>query len=572
MDIWRIIHHQTEFEIDAESSSTSGDSGGLSHIDNQTLEEGRAVFGGASGSHYPHTDSVGTSLLDDSSFPTTSTRNHSESEYRNSSGQCSQRSDRHYSTAMPLCSNQRAPSEFGNHEDFETTTPRQDPMYDPHIALKSMRNRITDRMGDCGARSSSTNGDSGGLWHIDNPILEEERAVFGGTSGSHYSHVGTSVLDDSSFPTTSTGDHSGPLTSPHLNESEYRNSSGQCSQRSERHYSTAMPMFSNPRAPSEFVNYEDFDHQRRSANFQTTTPRQDLMYDPHIGRSQVVVPTLTTSGRLEKSFERNVFAHRGGFPYFPETQNIEHNTSMVSKCGAMECNSCKEMTREPVSLNMSTLTRPPSPSFSRLTRPESGHEPKQTKKRTAVCLRAFRVNASLKAAAATAVFPTPIGKIINTDHIIKFIKADDAETGKCKLCEQRLSNDYSLLRHWIGAHAFKDFQVALTCPHEDHSNSVINSPQRQDIMLAALYSCPLHGCLYAWVGVFTTKDDLNKHVRSHYRIIRDFGEGRGYNIEDKLEQMEERVETYINEHPFWQQVDRRYFFSRNHKLIWLLNQ
>ncbi|KAF8516590.1 hypothetical protein BU17DRAFT_67415 [Hysterangium stoloniferum] len=69
MDVWRIIHHRTYAENDAESSSTERDPDGVGDIDIQTyeasykilLEEGRAGLGATLGSHSLHTGSVGTS-------------------------------------------------------------------------------------------------------------------------------------------------------------------------------------------------------------------------------------------------------------------------------------------------------------------------------------------------------------------------------------------------------------------------------------------------------------------------------------------------------------------------------
>ncbi|KAF8524137.1 hypothetical protein BU17DRAFT_63496 [Hysterangium stoloniferum] len=440
------------------------------------------------------------------------------------------------------------------------------------------------------------------LWRIihhqthseNDTVLEERREIFGEASGNDFPHtaiiqsrdrrfavvsgsVGTSILNDSSLPASFTRDPSGPFPLPHLNEFEYRNSSR--SQRTDRHYSTAMPVYAYPRAPSEFakrnisefVDHGYFGRQRRSTNFETTIPHAYPTDDSHTGRPEVVVPMLCTSGRLNEPFEGNVFAHGGSLTRSPPHQNLEHARSMASKSGTMEHNSCREIAREPeVSSNMTTLKRRPSIS------PTHPTEPKSRRKCPTLILRAFTVSASLMATAASAVFPTPFRKRTDIADFVTFITAANpqAVTRTCKLCREHLTRQDSLVRHWIRVHAFTDLQVALMRPHEDQSDLVINTTQRRDILLAALYTCPLKGCLgLSRVGVFVTKDDLQRHVRGHYRIlIEASGEEKGRGTEAELEKMQEQVTTYLNNHAFWQRVDRTHFNSRDYKLVWLLNQ
>ncbi|KAF8524103.1 hypothetical protein BU17DRAFT_85188 [Hysterangium stoloniferum] len=409
--------------------------------------------------------------------------------------------------------------------------------------------------------------------------LEERRAAFGEASRNEFPHtammqsrdrrlavvsgsVGTSILNDSSLPASFTRDLSRPFPPPHLNQFDSR------SQRSDRHYSTAMPVYAYPRAPSD---YGHFDRQRRSANFETNMPHDYPTDDSHTGRPEVVPRSTQCRDRLKEPSEGNVFAHEGSLTRSPRQKKKEHARSMASKSGTMERSPCRKMTREPeeVYSNMTTLTRRSSIPPTHLT------EPKSSKHTTPRCL-AFRVSASLKAAAASTVFPTPCGKRINIADFVTFITAADPKkvTRKCKLCEEHIAKKDSPVKHWIKAHAFTDLQVALMHPHEDHSDLVINTTQRRDILLAALYTCPLKGCRgLSQVGVFVTKGDLQRHVHRHYRLLTEAsGEEKAWDTEVELDQMRQQVDTYLNNHAFWQKVDHNHFTSRDYKLVWLLNQ
>ncbi|KAF8524116.1 hypothetical protein BU17DRAFT_85209 [Hysterangium stoloniferum] len=428
--------------------------------------------------------------------------------------------------------------------------------------------------------------DPDGVGDEGSQTLEEERAVFGEAFRHGFPHAammqsrdrqlavvsgsaGTSILNDSSFPASFTRDPRGPFPPLHVNQFEYRNSHR--SQRSDRHYSTAMPVYPYPRAPSEFVDYRLVDRQRRSANFEMTIPNEYHRDDSHTRRPEVVVPTLCTSGRFKEPLEGNVFAHGGSLKRSPHTQYLEHARSMASKSGTMEHDSCREMVREleEVSSNMSTLTRRPSILPTHPTEPESSRE------HTTLLPRAFKVSASLKAAAASTVFPTPCGERTNVADFVTFITAVDPQAVpiKCKLCEQDIARKESLVHHWIRVHAFADLQVALMYPHGDHSDLVINTTQRRDILLAALYTCPLKGCRGSTVGVYVTKGDLLRHVRRHHGFLDEASEEENArDTEVELEQMREQVTNYLNNHTFWLPVDRTHFTSRNYKLAWLLNQ
>ncbi|KAF8524109.1 hypothetical protein BU17DRAFT_85202 [Hysterangium stoloniferum] len=305
------------------------------------------------------------------------------------------------------------------------------------------------------------------------------------------------------------------------------------------HYSTAMPVYPYPRAPSEFVDYRHVDRQRRYANFEMTIPNEYHTDDSHTGRPEVVVPTLCTSGRFKEPLEGNVFAHGGSLKCSPRDQTLQHARSMASKSGTMEYDSCSEMVREPeeVSSNMSTLTRRPSIPPTHPTEPESSRE------HTTLLPRAFKVSASLKAAVASTVFPTPCGERTNVANFVTFITAADPQAVpiKCKLCEQHIARKDSLVQHWIRVHAFADLQVALMYPHEDHSDLVINTTQRRDITRRLVY-LSLEG-----VSGF----------------IKASGEEKARDTEVEVERMRERVAKYLN---------IAHFTSRNYKLVWLLNQ
>jgi len=50
-----------------------------------------------------------------------------------------------------------------------------------------------------------------------------------------------------------------------------------------------------------------------------------------------------------------------------------------------------------------------------------------------------------------------------------------------------------LVRHWIEVHVPQALQDVLKNPAADHSMSIINSQRKQDILLAAMYICPVDG-------------------------------------------------------------------------------
>ncbi|KAF8513931.1 hypothetical protein BU17DRAFT_68605 [Hysterangium stoloniferum] len=431
---------------------------------------------------------------------------------------------------------------------------------------------------DCGARSSraGTRGHPDGAGDVGNRTFEEGCTVFGETSGINFpiiqsrerpfavvaGSVGTSILNESSLPTSFTRDPSGPFPPPHLPQFEYRNSSR--SQGSHRHYSTAMPVYAYPPAPSD---YGHFDRQRCIPHDYYPTD------DSRTGRPEVVVSALCTSGRLKEPFEGNVFTHGESLTRSPNINEFEHARSMASKCGTMERNPCRVMAKEPeeVSSNMTMFTW-------RLSIPPiHPTKPQPKRNRTAPIHRAFTVRVSLlQAAALNAVFPTLLGKKTDIADFVTFITAADPQAvpRECKLCEQRVTTQNSLVAHWIRVHAFRDLKVALMHPHEDHSDLIVNTTQRRDILLTALYTCPLKGCVNSsMVGVFPTKKALQNHVDIHYRLlIEASGEKKAREAGVQLKQMEEQVQTYLVDHPFWQRVDHSDFTSRDYKLIWLLNQ
>ncbi|KAF8529710.1 hypothetical protein BU17DRAFT_79795 [Hysterangium stoloniferum] len=440
---------------------------------------------------------------------------------------------------------------------------------------------------DGGARSSSapSRRHPDGVGDTGSRTLEEECAVLGETSGNNFpiiqsrdrrfavvsGSVGTSILNDLSLPASFSRDPRGPFPPPHLNQFEYRNSSR--SQLSDRHHSTGMPVYAYSGTPSEFVDYRHFDRQRRSANFEATIPHEYPGDNSHTGMPEVVVPTLGTPGRIKDPFEGNVFAHGESLTRSPEPNNVEHARSMSSNCGTMERNPCTEMAREPEEVS-STMTMLKWRPFITPTHPT---KPQPKRNRTTPIHRAFTVRVSLlQAAAANAVFPTPLGKKTDIADFVTFITAADpqADRTECKLCQNILTTQNSLVDHWVRVHAFGDLKVALLHPHEAPNNSVANTTQRRDILLAALYTCPLKGCVNSsMVRVFPTRTALLKHVGLHYKPLKEAsGEEKGREAAVELKQMEEQVSTYFIHHAFWQVVDSKYFTCRDYKLIWLLNQ
>ncbi|KAF8529709.1 hypothetical protein BU17DRAFT_60481 [Hysterangium stoloniferum] len=246
---------------------------------------------------------------------------------------------------------------------------------------------------------------------------------------------------------------------------------------------------------------------------------------------------------------------------------------MSSNCGTTERDPCTEMAREPeeVSSTMTTLKwRPFIP-------PTHPTEPQPERNPTTPIHRAFTVRVSLlQAAAANAVFPTPLWKKTDIADFVTFITAADpqADQRECKLCRDILTTQNPLVNHWLRVHAFSDLKVALMHPHEAPNHSVVNTTQRRDILLAGLYTCPLKGCLNSSrVGVFPTKNASQKHLDLHDKLlIKGSVEEKGQEGGVELKQMEEQVSTYLSHHAFWQAVDRKHFTSRDYKLIWLLNQ
>ncbi|KAF8525280.1 hypothetical protein BU17DRAFT_84276 [Hysterangium stoloniferum] len=209
--------------------------------------------------------------------------------------------------------------------------------------------------------------------------------------------------------------------------------------------------------------------------------------------------------------------------------------------------------REPeeVSSTMTTLKwRPFIP-------PTHPTEPQPERNPTTPIHRAFTVRVSLlQAAAANAVFPTPLWKKTDIADFVTFITAADpqADQRECKLCRDILTTQNPLVNHWLRVHAFSDLKVALMHPHEAPNHSI--------------------GCLNSSrVDVFPTKNALQNHLDLHEKLfIKGSVEEKGQDGGVELKQMEEQVSTYLSHHAFWQAVDRKHFTSRDYKLIWLVNQ
>jgi len=288
----------------------------------------------------------------------------------------------------------------------------------------------------------------------------------------------------------------------------------------------------------------------------------------------VAAPTLENLELLEESFVGNNFARRGSFTYCPKTSKKEHNRPTVSKSDAME-QTCSQKAGQPVS-------SPPNPIQESASCNPSTDLPKRKRgrkktKHPMMNVRPFTVRMSLiQAAATTVVFPVPVGQTFN---ILRYIL--DASAGKlkkCKRCEKWLSDNCSLVKHWLQVHAYQDLEAAVNFPDADHGNKVINSPWRRDILLAALFTCPLDACrpldLGSQVEVFMTKDCLAKHVNAHCDRLKDWGEEMGQDTTMEVQQMKECFSNYVDQHPFWQKKKEEgvHFTTRQSKLIWTLNQ
>ncbi|KAF8511628.1 hypothetical protein BU17DRAFT_69578 [Hysterangium stoloniferum] len=548
MDIWELLQHAPQY-LDHHDGSTrnpttpphftyihpdvngagssSEDANRVQVIDNQTrrLEEGHAVLRRTSGSYIPHSGSVGTSVGNGSSFLTLFTHGSNGRltlpppngfKYGNSAGQRSHSSSGHGSTAMPACSN---PQGTSDHE-------------------------YLDDHGGSTRNSTSTPHPMNISWLI---------------------HHQTHPRD-----VTGTGSSSGNPNGGHI-------SSGHQWQRSGIHCVAvappAEPSYSNPLMQSDYGNHYDFDHQHN-------TFRQYPMDNPHSGRSQAVPPTSRSPEHLEDPSEGNTFAHRGSFTHFPELQIIEHDPSMVSKTGPMEYDLYRDLAREPEEAfsNMSALVRPPSPPPARPTKRKRDSKPTGRKAKPAgVHTRAFTVSTSLiEAATKTVVFPTPSGK---TPDAMSFIQTVSVRGWKkCKRCHADFKCNQQLTRHWLQVHVYLDLEAAINFPEGDHTMSIINSTQRRDILLAAVYTCPLDPCRAvespSRVAVFVTEPSLDTHVKTHYECLKAWGKEVGQDMTLELRQMRKRVSTYVNQHPFWPKTVQQppQFTSRNKKLVWMLNQ
>ncbi|KAF8516586.1 hypothetical protein BU17DRAFT_92710 [Hysterangium stoloniferum] len=419
------------------------------------------------------------------------------------------------------------------------------------------------------AESSSTERDPDGVGDIDIQTLEEGRAGLGAILGSHSLHTGS--VGTSPFLPTIAHVPGGPSTAPHFNGFEYRDSSSQRTRRSDSFGSTAMPAYSNQRAPSAH------EYHSRSTRMESRILHRNFGEESHhMSGPQTAAPTPPNPEHPDNPFDRNTFARRGSFIYFPEHINLHHDRPMGSKSGAMEHEPWREMAREPEEVfeNTTTLAQFPSPSATLMkpTRAKKVAEMKTPPSR--MLRRLFTVSTSLIGAATmTAVFPSPLGKVGN---VMRFISADSPTDSKiCKLCYKSFKIDSYLTRHWLQAHAYKDLSIALTYPNANHNKLIINSTSRRDILLAAVYTCPWDACLdLSQVGVFITKDSLYTHTKGHRKRLEKLGQDSGRNVEAELQQLRERFKTYVNKDPFWQKTDCElaHFTHRDAKLVWMLNQ
>ncbi|KAF8524105.1 hypothetical protein BU17DRAFT_63463 [Hysterangium stoloniferum] len=385
--------------------------------------------------------------------------------------------------------------------------------------------------------------DPDGVGDAGSQTLEEGRAVFGEASRHGFPHAammqsrdrrlavvsgsaGTSILNDSSFPASFTRDPSGPFPPPHALF----------------HGDACVPI------PAGTIK------------LQTCRPSAQVHELRNDARG--CGPYVVYFGAFQRALGKKCFRTRGEF----KTGDDEG-----AEGGILQYVHAYTAPIYP--------TYPPNRAYAHIIENSRALELRRMKERDTSAVHeyfsGFKVSASLKAAAASTVFPTPCGERTNVADFVKFITAADphADPIKCKLCEQHIARKDSLVQHWIRVHAIADLQVALMYPHEDHSDLVINTTQRRDILLAALYTCPLKGCRgLSTVRVYVTKGDLLRHVRRHYGFL---DEASGENTRDtdvELEQMREQVTNYLNNHTYWLPVDRTHFTSRNYKLVWLLNQ
>ncbi|KAF8496617.1 hypothetical protein BU17DRAFT_103404 [Hysterangium stoloniferum] len=373
--------------------------------------------------------------------------------------------------------------------------------------------------------------------------LEEGQAGLGATLGSHSLHTGS--MGTSPFLPTIAHVPGGPSTAPHLNGLEYRDSSSQRTRRSDSFGSTAMPVYSNQWAPSAHG------YHSRSTRMESRILHHNFGEESYMSGPQTAATTHPNPEHPDHSFDGNACARRGSFIYFPDHLNQEHDRPMGSKSATMQYEPCTEMAREPeeVFANTTTLAQFPSPSAT-LMKPTSAKKAAKMKTTHSRMLgRFFTVSTSLvEAATMNAVFPTPFGKIGN---VMRFISADSpAKLKICKLCYKDFKHNSFLTKHWLQVHAYEDLIIALTSPNVNHNELIINSTSRRDILLAAVYTCPLDGCLgLSQVGVFMTKRCLNNHIRGHCNRLKKLGQDSGQNVEAELQQLWEQFNTCVNKHP-----------------------
>ncbi|KAF8516584.1 hypothetical protein BU17DRAFT_67409 [Hysterangium stoloniferum] len=437
------------------------------------------------------------------------------------------------------------------------------------------------------ATSSSTERDPDGVGDIDiqtyeasyKILLEEGRAGFGATLGSHSLHTGS--VGTSPFLPTIVHVPGGPSTALHFNKSEYTD-------RTKIHvnlkylFPYVLLVLANARGDRiVLVQQQCLPTQisRRHQIYQDGIPQSLLHHnfgeESHMSGPQTAAPTPPNPEHPDNPFDRNTFARRGSFIYFPDHLNKKHDRPMGSKSGAMEHEPWRKMARKPeeVFANTTTLAQFPSPSATLMKPTRAKKVAKMKTPPSRMLGRLFTVSTSLIGAATmTAVFPSPLGKVGN---VMRFISADSPTDSKiCKLCYKSFKKDSYLTRHWLQVHAYTDLRIALTHPNANHNELIINSTSRRDILLAAVYTCPLDGCLgLSQVGVFMTKRCLNNHIRAHCNRLKKLGQESGRNVEAELQQLQEQFNTCVNKHPFWQERDDEFahFTYRDVKLVWMLN-
>jgi len=247
---------------------------------------------------------------------------------------------------------------------------------------------------------------------------------------------------------------------------------------------------------------------------------------------------------------------------------------------AVEDRVSSENGREPEAtlLNPSTSKSPPASSLVPLKPAKRSHKPREMMEMEKVIyhclpLLGFTIEVSvLRAAVMTATV------VKQRKDVMIYVAFDPLpEVKKCKMCKTVVRKNYqSLVRHWLEVHAFNDLQTVLKSPAGDHSALTINSKLKVDIMLAALYACPLQGChsldrLEA--RVFVNKETLDRHAKAHHHLQ---GEHASTKEEAAMivQQMERQVATYVSNHPFWQEAPQDFatFACRDNTLVWMLNQ